>query len=340
MITIASKVNDLYSFFDTLKSEIGGTLEKSTTECKLEINNDLASGSIRSIALEDGIFVLEFNITATENIQITLDALLATHVNFMYCSKGKLAHSFTKESDKTSADNSVIDAFQTSIVANIISGQNVIFIEKDVETVATLISVNTDGSNNSEWSASLKDAFISDKTTDYLYIGSYNLKIAESIKQLQSIKQKGLVRKLLTKGIVNVILALEIDHHNKDLESLEMEPTSLTKMEIGLIAQLTEYINEYPDLDHKVENLSDRVGLSAAKLQEGFKFQHDLTVCEYIRSIRLTKSEQLIINTDLNISEIVYSVGFTSRSYFSKIFKERFDCTPSEYKKSKLAVSA
>ncbi|WP_027125554.1 helix-turn-helix domain-containing protein [Gelidibacter mesophilus] len=338
MITIESKVNDLYSFFETLKSEIGGTLVKSTTEIKLEINNQLATGTIRSIALEDGIAVLEFNINATEHIQINIESLLATHVNFMYCSKGKLSHTFNENTDTTVTNS--IDAFQTSIVANIISGQNIILIEKNIETVATLISVNTEGSNNSEWSASLKDAFISDKTEDYLYVGSYNLKIAESIKQLQSIRQEGLVRQLLTKGIVNVILALEIEHHNSDIQNSDLDGTSLTLSELKTIGKLTEYINEFPDLDHKVENLSDKVGLSAAKLQEGFKFQHDLTVCEYIRSVRLTKSEDLIINTDLNISEIVYSVGFTSRSYFSKIFKERFDCTPSDYKKNKLAVSA
>ncbi|MBJ7882110.1 helix-turn-helix transcriptional regulator [Gelidibacter salicanalis] len=337
MITIASKVNDFNSFFETLKSEIGGTLAQNTTEYKLEIDNDIARGSIRSIALEDGLAVLEFNLTAYQNIQITIDALLKGHVNFMYCSKGKLTHSFDRESP-----TNTIDAFQTSIVANIISGQNIILLEKDIETVATLITVNTSHEENksSQWSSSLREAFISNKTEDYFYVGSYNLKIAENIKQLQCIKQDGLVRQLLTKGIVNVILALEIDHHNKDVQNLEMEPTSLNRVEIGLISKLTEYINEYPDLDHKVENLSDRVGLSAAKLQEGFKFQHGLTICEYIRSVRLTKSEELIINTDLNISEIVYSVGFTSRSYFSKIFKERYDCTPSDYKKNKVAVSA
>lgn len=335
MITIASKVNDLYSFFEALQSNIGGTLSKSPTECKLVVKNNIASGSIRSILLEDGLSVLEFNMLANQAIQINIDILLATYVSILYCSKGKLSHSFDSNKDKNN-----VDAFQTSIVANIISGQNIIFLEKDVETVATLISVNTQNGNNSEWSTCLKDEFISDKTDDYLYIGSYNLKIAESIKQLQSIKQEGLVRNLLTKGIVNVILALAIEHHNKDIKNLAMAPTTLTKMEIDSIAELTEYINEFPDLDHKVENLSDRVGLSAAKLQEGFKFQHGYTVCEYIRSVRLTKSEDLIINTDLNISEIVYSVGFTSRSYFSKIFKERFDCTPSDYKKNKLAVSA
>ena len=343
MITIKSKIDDLYSFFETLKTEIGGTLAKCAREYKLNVDNDIAKGSIRSIALEDGLAVLEFDIMAYQNIQITIDTLLATHVNFIYCSTGKLSHYFNKKNttEKEIATNT-IDAFQTSIVANILSDQNVIMIEKNVETVATIVSVNTSDAANASslWNSSLKDAFISNKTDDYLYIGSYNLKIAENIKQLRCIKQEGLVRELLTKGIVNVILALEIDHHNKDIENLEVDATSLTRHEISLIAKLTEYINEFPDLDHKVENLSERIGLSAAKLQQGFKFQHALTVCEYIRHVRLTKSEELILNTDLNISEIVYSVGFTSRSYFSKIFKERFDCTPSEYKKNKLAVSA
>lgn len=344
MITIKSKVNDLYSFFDTLKSEIGGTLARNTSEYKLNIDNKVAKGSIRSIVLEDGIAVLEFNITAHRNIQISIDAQLATHVNFVYCSKGKLSHTFSQnDTTVTTGTSQAIDPFQTSIVANIISEQNIILLEKDIETVATVISVKTSNQDAkaSEWSTSLRDAFITGKTSDYFYVGSYNLKIADNIKQLQCIKQEGLVRQLLTKGIVNVILALEIEHHNKDMESLELEPTTLTKAEINLIAELTEYVNEFPDLDHKVEHLSDRVGLSAAKLQEGFKFQHGLTVCEYVRSVRLTLSEDLISNTDLNISEVVYSLGFTSRSYFSKIFKERYNCTPSEYKKkNKLAVSA
>src|SRR5690606_9877713 len=116
------------------------------------------------------------------------------------------------------------------------------------------------------------------------------------------IKQEGLVRELLTKGIVNIILALEIEHYHKDLKNMDVEPTSLTQTELSLIAQLTEYINEFPDLDHKVETLSSKVGLSAAKMQEGFKMKHGLTVCEYIRSVRLDLSEELISNTDLNIS--------------------------------------
>jgi len=37
--------------------------------------------------------------------------------------------------------------------------------------------------------------------------------------------------------------------------------------------------------------------------------------------------------SDLNISQIVYSIGFTSRSYFTKIFKEKYVLAPNEYKR-------
>ena len=337
MITIESKINDINTFFNSLKNEIGGILTSKDNENILTLNGMFGSGTIRSILLEGGVSVLEFDITVNEDIKLAVDSTVGTHVNFMYCSKGQLSHSFN---DSESINK--IETFQTSIMSNIVSSTNTMFLKKDVKTVATLITVNTqvDISNASQLTVQLKNTFLNQSKEDYLYVGSYNLKIAETIKQLQAIKQEGLVRSLLTKGFVNVILALEIEQHNKDLENSELANVTLTKTEMVAIENLMEYIDKHPDLDHKVDNLTNRVGLSAAKVQEGFKFKHGLTVCEYIRYVRLTKSEELISNTDLNISEIVYSLGFTSRSYFSKIFKQRFHCSPSDYKKNKLAVSA
>ncbi|MGJ8591315.1 MAG: helix-turn-helix domain-containing protein [Aquaticitalea sp.] len=337
MITITSNINDIHSFFKTLKTEIGGTLTSNSNEYTFQLDRQLGDGSIRSINLEEGISVLEFSLNVNQDIQITVDSLLGSHVNFIYCSKGKLSHSFEKNNDINT-----IETFQTSILTNIVSSNNTIILEKDVQTVATMISVNTkfESGTNCEWNMNLRDTFVTDKTDDFLYIGSYNLKIAENIKQLQEIKQEGLVRALLIKGFVNVILALEIEQHNRDIENSDLATTSLTKSEIMAIQELTAFIDNYPDLDHKVDNLTRKIGISAAKLQEGFKFKHGLTICEYIRHVRLTKSEELISNTDLNISEIVYSLGFSSRSYFSKIFKERFACSPSDYKKNKLVLSA
>ena len=47
----------------------------------------------------------------------------------------------------------------------------------------------------------------------------------------------------------------------------------------------------------------------------------------------------MLKNTDLNISQIVYSIGFSSRSYFSKIFKEKYGITPNKFKKKLLVIT-
>ena len=87
-----------------------------------------------------------------------------------------------------------------------------------------------------------------------------------------------------------------------------------------------------------LEQLSLKSGLSQAKLQDGFKFLYTRTVTEYIRHVRLEAAREMMTNTDLNISQIVYSIGFTRRSYFSKIFKEKFGITPNQFKKSRLVL--
>ena len=52
---------------------------------------------------------------------------------------------------------------------------------------------------------------------------------------------------------------------------------------------------------------------------------------QFIRSIRLKRAAQLLLQDDSSVSDIMYMVGFNSQSYFSKIFKEEFGCMPREY---------
>ena len=50
----------------------------------------------------------------------------------------------------------------------------------------------------------------------------------------------------------------------------------------------------------------------------------------FLRSIRLTKAKNMIKGQKGTISEISYSVGFSSPAYFTKCFKEEFGYSPSE----------
>ena len=102
-------------------------------------------------------------------------------------------------------------------------------------------------------------------------------------------------------------------------------------------------IRKEPSRQYTLDQLSLDYGLSQAKLQDGIKFLFTRTVTEYIRHVRLEMARDLMKNSDLNISQIVYTIGFTSRSYFSKIFKEKFGISPNEFKKqivSKVSIAA
>ena len=59
-----------------------------------------------------------------------------------------------------------------------------------------------------------------------------------------------------------------------------------------------------------------------------------MSATQFIRMIKLKRAAQFLDNTDYSISEIVYEVGFTNPSYFTKRFKQQFGVSPKDYKKS------
>ena len=54
---------------------------------------------------------------------------------------------------------------------------------------------------------------------------------------------------------------------------------------------------------------------------------------EYLRIIRLKKAAELLLTTNLNVSEISYRVGINDQFYFSKSFKHQFGVSPTHYRK-------
>ncbi|WP_367868114.1 ATP-binding protein [Pedobacter sp. WC2423] len=82
-----------------------------------------------------------------------------------------------------------------------------------------------------------------------------------------------------------------------------------------------------------VDDIASALGISRIQLYRKTKVLLDCTINDYILNRRLKKAKYLLINEDLSISEITYQVGFSSPTYFSTVFKSKYNCTPSSYKK-------
>ncbi|MDT0551832.1 hybrid sensor histidine kinase/response regulator transcription factor [Urechidicola vernalis] len=82
-----------------------------------------------------------------------------------------------------------------------------------------------------------------------------------------------------------------------------------------------------------VKLLSEIMGVSSTNLYRKIKALTGQTATEFIRNIRLKRAGQLLKNKNLNVSEVMYMVGFTHPSYFTKCFKEMYGVSPKAFSK-------
>jgi ligand-binding sensor domain-containing protein/signal transduction histidine kinase/DNA-binding response OmpR family regulator len=91
------------------------------------------------------------------------------------------------------------------------------------------------------------------------------------------------------------------------------------------------------DLD--IEHFAMEVGVSRMQLYRKFNALTNMTVKEFIRSIRLKRAVQLLLEKKLTVTEIAYRVGFKDLSHFRKTFHREYGMSASEYIKKYAIVS-
>ena len=77
------------------------------------------------------------------------------------------------------------------------------------------------------------------------------------------------------------------------------------------------------DFDTKI--FIEQMNMSRTVLYTKLKALTGQNLSEFIRMIRLKKSGQLLIQTNMNISQIAFEVGFNDLKYFRECFKEFFE---------------
>ncbi|UKM65933.1 helix-turn-helix domain-containing protein [Flavobacteriaceae bacterium GSB9] len=104
-------------------------------------------------------------------------------------------------------------------------------------------------------------------------------------------------------------------------------------MDQVFLSNLDEILEaNYQDEHFGVRELSSLAGVSRSKLHRKLRELKEQTASEYIKAYRLQKAYLLLKNNVSSVSEIAYSVGFNSPSYFTKCFHKRYKCAPSEVK--------
>jgi AraC-like DNA-binding protein len=83
-----------------------------------------------------------------------------------------------------------------------------------------------------------------------------------------------------------------------------------------------------------IQEIAVLVNLSVTAFCKFFKRATGLTVTDYLNDIRIGNACELLIETDLQIKEIAYQVGFQSLTYFNRVFLKKKKMTPRTFRES------
>ena len=130
------------------------------------------------------------------------------------------------------------------------------------------------------------------------------------------------VREALT-GIWMKLLALA--HPDPAWDRTERDGDDKIKM-------MMVYIHEHYQEPIPVEDLAGHVHISKRACFRLFREHLHMTPVEYITGFRLQKACQLLLRTKESVTWIAGSCGLGSSSYFGKTFREKYGCSPTEYR--------
>ena len=135
--------------------------------------------------------------------------------------------------------------------------------------------------------------------------------------------------------------------HFKDLEDLSVWLSNMLQRFISLtfefekvkhadvVYKVIEYIKSNYQNRISLEEIARITYMSRTYLSSLFKKETGYSISEYINNIRISRAQNFLVESDLDIAEIARMCGFEDQSYFTKVFRRISGVTPKKYRDSR-----
>lgn len=135
---------------------------------------------------------------------------------------------------------------------------------------------------------------------------------------------------LLLLNVRNLLMSRQV-MRQKFLKHIHLAPKDLTinAIDEAFMQKLLGYIDQHiADEDFGVSELASMIGMSKPVLYKKIRQLTNLSVNDFVKSIRLKKAMELVKLNRFTIYEVAYQVGFNDPKYFSREFKKQFGKSP------------
>lgn len=174
----------------------------------------------------------------------------------------------------------------------------------------------------------LKETFT--KNIIYFNLNDNDYRIMLALYEL--IYQQNLNKHEFTSNITNNIIDSILLLLTKKYDLLVKEITRKSD-DSGLVDSIKQIIENYYYQDLKLDDIANSLSQSKSTICHEFKKHTGLSIIQYKIQRQIEEAKNLLIMSDMSISQIASLVGFDSASYFTKIFKDTYGMSPKEYKK-------
>lgn len=329
MKTISIRETTASGILPRLAEEFDTTCEQQYGEYSLKIPPAEGQGTISGINFPNGVGLYKFDLQFKNDQLLDFCPSLIHPFKFIYVINGHLTHQFSNEEV-----NHEIDEGQSVILgASYKSGNKIVFpASKKIQVIFLDVDrkkfVEQLTFPLEEMDEIYHSIFADTNAIRSLYHHTqYSLKMAHLVNELNNFKSSGLERTSYNGAKALELLTYMLMLYRDDSQN-EDQQTLLRQKDLENIKNVVRLIDQnISELDN-ISMLAEKEQISEMKLQEGFQILFNSTVHEYIQTRRLETAMQLLVKTDKTISEIVYAIGLSSRSHFSKIFKDRYGVSP------------
>ena len=98
------------------------------------------------------------------------------------------------------------------------------------------------------------------------------------------------------------------------------------------LLMVLSFINRNFTTDLSLSQLAEYAYTNASTLSSEFNTEMGMSLSEYVTSLRIQKAQELLLRTDMTVSEIAEASGFSGAKYFREIFKKQTGMSPQQYR--------
>ena len=155
------------------------------------------------------------------------------------------------------------------------------------------------------------------------------MKLVEQMHNVNSSRKMGWRERI--RGCLLDLIGYAIEIHSTEITYLlNNQPVQNTQTES--FKRVIQFIDKNISSNLTLESVAHSTSLSPNYISQLLKQKTGLAFVGWLTMKRMEIAQELLLMTDNRISEIAKEVGFSDEGYFTRRFKQKFNCSPSEFR--------